>query len=318
MKRANVRAAGLAVALLLLSSCAQDEADSPKAEEKEDAPVLEVEIKAEGNRFEYAAPNEIEAGVVKMNVKNSTDYFLQAQLIRVDGDHSLDEALQVITSEETVPIPEWLSASGGVVYLHSGKTKATTLKLAEGTYYLIDYDTLGESVETVSDAQGEPAPAASAASSGPTGADAGADAEKRLTELGLTKKLVVSEGRGSVALPEADATVVAREYQFEVPELKAGTNLVEFRNEGKQLHHLNAFPLLPGKTLADVAAFSGEGPPPLDFASADGVAIADGGSSQVTELDLKPGTYAFICFLTDREGGPPHVEKGMISEVQVS
>jgi hypothetical protein len=306
LKRAIRRAAALAAALLLLSSCAQDPAESPKPE-KEAAPVLEVEIRAAGNRFEYVAPDDIGAGVVKMNVKNSTDYFLQAQLIRIDEQHSLDEALQVITTEETVPIPEWLSAPGGVVYVHSGKTKATTLKLAEGTYYLIDYDTLGESVESSVES---PAPGASATPA--------VDPERRLSELGLTKKLVVTEGEGEGAFPKAEATVVAREYEFEVPELKAGTNSIEFRNEGKQLHHLIAFPLLPGKTFADVAAFTGEGPPPFDFASADGAAIADGGHSQVTELDLKPGTYAFMCFATDRAGGPPHVENGMIAEVQIS
>lgn len=306
MKRASRRAAALAAALLLLSSCAQGEAESPKSE-AEAAPVLEVEIRAAGNRFEYVAPDEVEAGVVKMNVKNSTDYFLQAQLIRIDEEHSLDEALQVITSEETVPIPEWLSAPGGVVYLHAGKTKETTLELEEGTYYLIDYDTLGESVESSVES---PAPGVSVTPA--------VDPETRLSEVGLAKKLVVTKGEGGGAFPEAEATVVAREYEFEIPELKAGKNSIEFRNEGKQLHHLIAFPLLPGKTFADVAALAGEGPPPFDFASADGAAIADGGYSQVSELDLKPGTYAFICFATDRAGGPPHVENGMIAEVQIS
>ena len=39
---------------------------------------------------------------------------------------------------------------------------------------------------------------------------------------------------------------------------------------------------------------------------------------QVTDIELKqPGTYALICFIQDRKGGPPHVMKGMIKEVEV-
>ncbi len=39
---------------------------------------------------------------------------------------------------------------------------------------------------------------------------------------------------------------------------------------------------------------------------------------QVTDIELKqPGKYALICFIQDRKGGPPHVMKGMIKEVEV-
>jgi hypothetical protein len=34
-------------------------------------------------------------------------------------------------------------------------------------------------------------------------------------------------------------------------------------------------------------------------------------------LDLKPGRYAFYCFISDRQGGPPHAVKGMVAEVEV-
>jgi hypothetical protein len=43
----------------------------------------------------------------------------------------------------------------------------------------------------------------------------------------------------------------------------------------------------------------------------------DGGEEQLTEVDLKPGNYALMCFIPDRAGGPPHVAKGMISGATV-
>jgi hypothetical protein len=43
----------------------------------------------------------------------------------------------------------------------------------------------------------------------------------------------------------------------------------------------------------------------------------DGGVSQIVDANLEPGSYAFFCFISDKTGGPPHVVKGMVSEVSV-
>lgn len=49
-----------------------------------------------------------------------------------------------------------------------------------------------------------------------------------------------------------------------------------------------------------------------------GTTVLDGGAKQVTQLELaKPGKYALLCFIQDRAGGPPHIAKGMIAEVDV-
>ena len=46
--------------------------------------------------------------------------------------------------------------------------------------------------------------------------------------------------------------------------------------------------------------------------------MIDGGSKQITELDLeKPCKYAPLYFVSDRKGGPPHVAQGMIAEITV-
>ena len=83
-----------------------------------------------------------------------------------------------------------------------------------------------------------------------------------------------------------------------------------------------AAPYRPGATLAEVReAFKrdqGGAEPPLDFESVSSTARIDGGTEQITELDLeKPGKYALLCFVSDRKGGPPHVAQGMITEITV-
>jgi hypothetical protein len=46
-------------------------------------------------------------------------------------------------------------------------------------------------------------------------------------------------------------------------------------------------------------------------------AVLEGGERQVTQLDLDAGRYALICFVRGRQGGPRHIELGMINEVRV-
>jgi hypothetical protein len=45
--------------------------------------------------------------------------------------------------------------------------------------------------------------------------------------------------------------------------------------------------------------------------------VIEGGEGQLVTLDLEPGRYALYCFISDRQGGPPHALKGMVDEVEV-
>lgn len=139
---------------------------------------------------------------------------------------------------------------------------------------------------------------------------------------GMFDGFEVRGGDAAAALPEAEATITTQEYSFDVPALEAGKSLIEFKNAGAQLHHVQMFPLSPGKTIEDVKTFfmtegAPSGPPPLDFERGTGTAVTDGGTGFVTEIDLAKGDYALVCFLTDRTGGPPHFTKGMLQAVTI-
>ena len=77
--------------------------------------------------------------------------------------------------------------------------------------------------------------------------------------------------------------------------------------------------MIEGATIEEVKKFfeTEKGKPPVDFESGFGSSVLDPGVSQVVEAELKAGTYAFVCFLPDREGGPPHFQRGMVSEIEV-
>lgn len=122
------------------------------------------------------------------------------------------------------------------------------------------------------------------------------------------------------ALPETDGTVVATEYKFTGEGLKAGKAKLELRNDGGTWHHFLAAPLKSGATIADAKKYlkTEKGSPP--FAAEDAVesTVMNPDVAQVVDVELKPGRYAFYCFIADREGGDAHVFKGMVSEVKVA
>ena len=141
-------------------------------------------------------------------------------------------------------------------------------------------------------------------------------------ERGATAALEVTGEAAGGELPKADAKITAKDYSFTSSGLKAGRNTIEFDNVGKEIHHVIAFPYAAGTDFADVKKFFSQegppkGPPPVDFRGITGTAALEGGTKQITELELKRGKYAFICFISDRKGGPPHVAKGQIVEANV-
>jgi len=217
----------------------------------------------------------------------------EAQLVRVEDDHTLAEALEVLSTDEGgAPSPSWLFAEGGVGSIKGGKTATVTQILQPGTYYVLD---LGEG-------EGDNVPS--------------------FAEQGATATIQVTGEAGDAELPGADATVTAEDYSFVTDGLVAGVNRIRFDNTGEERHHIIAIPYEAGATLEQIKAFATsdappDGPPPVDFSRASVTAVLEGGDSQITELNLASGKYAFICFISDRAGGPPHAAMGMINEVVV-
>jgi hypothetical protein len=247
----------------------------------EPTPVA-IEVSGKGKDVKATIPETVKGGLVEMTLNNSSDGPRDGQIIRVEGDQSPEDVLKQIESEGG-PIPDWLQDGGGVGTTPPGKPASVTQNLAEGNYVLV----------AAPEEEGEPA----------------------------TAEFKV-EGGEEGELPKTEARIVASEYTFEVEGLKAGENEVTFENSGQELHHAIGFPINPGKSIDDVKkALSEEGepsgPPPFDPKGIFGTAVLDGGISQVVNLDLKPGKYAIVCFIQDRKGGPPHVMKGMIKEVEV-
>jgi hypothetical protein len=273
-------------AVALLAGCGDDKASEPRQ--------VSLSVSKSGSTYELSAPETVEAGLVEISLQVDAPATEQhdAQLLRVEGDHTLAEALEAVSSEEGAPTPPWIFAGGGVGSTEGGRTATVTQVLEPGTYYVVD---LG---------QGE------------------GDNVPSFAEQGATATIEVTGEADDAELPDADATVTAEDFSFTADGLEAGVNRVRFDNDGKEIHHIIAVPYTEGATLEQVKAFATsdeppDGPPPIEFQRAAATAALEGGTSQITELDLTTGKYALLCFISNRAGGPPHVVYGMVAEVEV-
>ncbi|HEV2787696.1 MAG TPA: hypothetical protein VGV67_14960 [Solirubrobacteraceae bacterium] len=85
----------------------------------------------------YRAPRSVRGGLVEIRLRNVGDVPRKAQLWRIDGDHTVKEALRYGRR-----LPDWLRTAGGVSLTEPGATSATLQALPAGRYYVAS--TIGE------------------------------------------------------------------------------------------------------------------------------------------------------------------------------
>jgi hypothetical protein len=287
--RFRLRALALPAAILslaLVTGCGDDDDDS--GDGGGDAQALTITVADDGkSKSTVKAPATTEAGVAELTLENTGKRPHDAQLFRVEGNKTATQVIAAVGKllQGQGGTPDWLSAAGGVGATGPGQSATVTQVLEPGTYYIGD----------IEGTSGPPDPKS-------------------------VPKLVVSGEASDAELPETDAAVTATEYKFAAEGLTAGQNEILFDNAGAEPHHIIAAPINPGSTIEDVRAFvkTEKGKPPVDEANAPVTAVLEGQMSQIVTMYLaKPGSYALLCFISDRKGGPPHALKGMISEATV-
>lgn len=272
--------AGAGLAALALAACGDDDngSDSSKSETQ----AFNVTLGADGK---LTGVEGLKSGLTKITFTNQAKGNHDLQLVKVDGDQTVNDVVKV-TSAEDAEIPTWLHGAGGVGSIASGKTTSVTQVLDGGKYYVL----------AEPDEGGKP----------------------------VTAPLDVSGGQGSGTLPSTPAQITASEYTFKTSgPLKSGQQQIEFADGGEELHHAIFFRLKPGATLAQAKKFltsdNASGSPPFEGEGpTTSTAVLDSGVKQVFGANLQAGKYALVCFLPDRTGGAPHVAKGMITEVDVT
>jgi hypothetical protein len=122
--------------------------------------------------------------------------------------------------------------------------------------------------------------------------------------------------------PRDIGTVVNRNFRFELPADFGRPGVYRFTNPDPVAHDGAIFPLVKGKTAADVVQWmqsGGKGPPPALFDKPNGGPGAIGArwTSWFTLPKLPRGRYVLACFLPT-DDGVLHAEIGMVADFAVN
>lgn len=247
-----------------------------------------------------SVPPVITGGPTTVTFRNEGQAMHELAFLRVSGDTSLDTFKKEFPAVfEGGPFPSWFADAAAVTEAPPGKSDTRTFTLTPGRWLLMCA------------LQDQP---------GPQDDEIGGGDAPFHFNLGMTKWVDV-EGESDELEAAADGEVVAKDYTFDVPQLKAGLNKVNFRNAGPKQVHFGAVVKYPAGFTAQQAMDNfkqsltiqeGQPPPPgvVEPEDTGFSGVFSPGLGTTWELNLESGrTYLLACFIQDRTGGPPHAIK---------
>lgn len=250
--------------------------------------------------YSFAGPDSFAGGEVKLTLNNTGREIHHMQLVRLEEGKTAQDLFAAL-QQPNAAAPSWMKEAGGpsvaapVSPAGPGGTSNVTQRLEPGNYVMLCL---------IPNAQGVPHVA-----------------------LGMAKPITVTAPAVRAKPPTAKATIVLKDFSFDVKDtLPAGKTVFHVENRGQQHHEAFLFSLAPGKSAADALTFiEGQGPPgPPPFAPANGIQGIEARAEGWFETDLKPGNYGLLCFVPDTrtsvpeaDRGKPHFALGMIREFTV-
>ena len=272
----NLRAPNMLLFAVLAAGILAIGAIACSGDDDDDGTVEISEVTIVANDYQFDAPTSIPGGLTRIPFRNAApaeDH--QAQLLRLNDGVTLDDFTATLADPDSgeAELFALVEAAVGGPGAGPGGENENVVNLEEGTYLLVCFI--------------------------PSPTDGIPHAAK-----GMVQQLDVTAVPDEQPEPlNVDVSVGLADFAFDAPEtLAAGETAIEVTNNGTQEHEMAVFSLDEGITTEDVVAIlTGEvepqGPPPFAFTGQ--VAIMPPGQSGITTIDLKPGPYALLCFVTD-------------------
>jgi plastocyanin len=141
----------------------------------------------------------------------------------------------------------------------------------------------------------------------------------RLAPLALAALAAACTTEGTARERTNVLTITASEFAFDAPaSVPAGPTRVHLVSRGAEMHHVQMVRIHDGHTFQELLEASRAGGPPPSWVSFVGGpnAPVPGGESDAL-LNLRPGSYALLCFIPSRDG-VPHMMKGMVKPLFVT
>lgn len=331
----------VAVMALVAGACDGDDDEEAEEDETTEETEAEEELPVEGvlvtaSEYEFGGDvEELHASTATVTFRNEGNVAHEMTMFRLPEDTAPDEFLEdfdkVVEGEGAGPYPGyWFDpgAFGGMGVVAPGEQAISEFSLTEGNWLMFC---------SLSDEDTDDEGGGGGDEESPAGRAQDEEEEAQLPphyQLGMQKVIEVS-GSADPTPPERGTAVTAQEdgdtYSFEGTDaLKAGEQDIAIVNPStnEEAHHGLLFEFGEGVEAEDVPgifqevfseeegggggeeepagrAQEDEGPPP--FEEAGGSAVFTPGFGGTIHASLESGrTYAFVCFISDKEGGPPH------------
>jgi len=242
--------------------------------------------------FAFEASDTITAGFTTFRLVNNGDHLHMAQLIKLEGGRTLDDFLVAYNEAFRTkgPRPQWATRLGGPGGTDPHGSSSTTQFLQEGHYAWICLMNIPDGIPHV-------------------------------VKAGMAKPFVV-RARDRDAAPGVAPTpsVVIRlvDYAFEISTpLTAGRHIIRVENTGTEPHEVALVKLATGKTMPDFESWM-RNPQDLPPTNSVGGVSSFAANTDPTyfEIELTPGDYVLLCFVTAPDG-LPHVAHGMIQHIRI-
>ena len=260
----------------------------------------EIEINVGPDGVE--APGELEAGLHLITLSADDPYIGYLGIVQPPDGLSQEELTRLAEEAGTNDLPQhdWVYL-GGTNTPGVGETASFVIDLAPGEYQIsASYYTTVE----------------------------GFDEIYTLVPLTVTDP---AAGAAPLAEPEAAVTLEQTDdlqYLISPDPVPAGPRIWKITNSGEMMaHHVVMLRVPDGVTAPEIIsefnALMAGTPPAGDSVMMQGVwvgyaALQSGGTTTWAEFDLKPATYAAVCFILDAETGRPHAADGMVTVFTVA
>jgi hypothetical protein len=250
------------------------------------------DIKIEMNEWSFDLSDPVRGGLVKLTSQNKGKEPHQAQLVRWNDGVTQQQIEGALRAPDFGPMFNLVTFMGGPNTIPPGARQVVYNNLSPGNYTLLCF----------------------------------LEADDGMPHFakGQMKNFTVAPGdSGDASSPKVDGgSVVMADFNFlgDVTSLPAKKTTIEVKNGGPQPHELTVIKLNNGITVDQIKAILNSdtppgGPVPID--DAGGVGAMQANQTAYVEMDLKSGSYAFVCFVPDPATGKPHAALGMIKAIEV-
>jgi hypothetical protein len=285
----------LLLALGSLSGCqAQDRREADRPAQVGTPAARPTVITLPTIDYAFQTPDTLGPGWTTFLLVNNGGQPHMAQLVRLERGMTLEDFLKAYDEafRTAGPRPEWARRLGGPGVAAPQDTTNATLYLEPGNYAWICLFNLPDGIPHV-------------------------------VGHGMAAPFVVKSATvppETAAPPEATMVMRLVDYAFNLSApLTPGRQMIRVENVGSESHEVGVVKLPAGKTVKDFLAWvENPGETPVESAGsvAGGVTSLAPGANAYFEIDLTPGEYILLCFVT-APGGRSHIEHGMIQQVSV-